>query len=672
MDTPIPIIDIFAGPGGLGEGFSALKSKSGESIFKVKLSIEKDVFAHRTLQLRAFFRQFDKTSVPSSYYEYLEGKIDKEKLFRKYPREASNAKKEAWRIELKRANRGKIKSRINAALTGDTNWVLIGGPPCQAYSLIGRSRMRRKNGRKYARDRRHFLYKEYLQILADHQPPVFIMENVKGLLSSEIKNQNTFELIISDLKNPLEVNRFNTDEPLTYKLFSFSEKRPTDDELEPEDFVVRSEDYGIPQARHRIFIFGIRSDIYKSELTLLEKTKQTFIEDVIGDLPKLRSGLSKKEDTAKAWRDAIKSISEAKWLDAISPDIQEAIKKALKRVGASFKRGSSYLEVPSTPKKHVDWYVDEALAGVCNHETRRHIQKDLHRYFFASVFARLNDRSPTLNDFPKELLPNHKNVQKAIDGSMFNDRFRVQVRGRPATTVVSHISKDGHYYIHYDPAQCRSLTVREAARLQTFPDNYFFEGNRTQQYHQVGNAVPPLLANKIASIVFEVLENSRKLAMTDVLTKDKRSKFMSRIHGKGNKDTGGLQDAIPIDEFQAIEWLTEVTNNFQNGNLGKIEKDKFLRAWNAIAFLFGHLHLDSAKDNGKTLIQQQSIQFPVMEKKIPHLIRPIYAQSGWPLGLVPMAAEARKRFENGEITSDEYYFSYVQVAGMHRAGKPGG
>jgi DNA (cytosine-5)-methyltransferase 1 len=234
-----------------------------------------------------------------------------------------------------------------------------------------------------------------------------------------------------------------------------------------------------------------------------------FIDDVIGDLPKLRSGLSKEEDSANQWRAAIKTIENSKWINSVSLELNEAVLSALKRVSNNLTRGKVFLSSFDAPKAYNEWYVDKKLNGVCNHETRAHIRKDLHRYLFAAIFARINGRSPTLNEFPKELLPNHENVQEAIDGSKFNDRFRVQVRGKPSTTVVSHISKDGHYYIHYDPSQCRSLTVREAARLQTFPDNYFFEGTRTQQYHQVGNAVPPLLARQIAAIVFNVFKDSK-------------------------------------------------------------------------------------------------------------------------------------------------------------------
>ena len=508
MTIPIPIIDIFAGPGGLGEGFSALRSDSGEAIFKIKLSIEKDFSARQTLLLRAFFRQFEKGKVPSSYYKYLQGKITKETLFKKYPKEATNAKKEAWRIELKQPNRQKIKERISIALGEVDNWVLIGGPPCQAYSLVGRSRMQGEDKEKYAKDRRHFLYKEYLQILADHQPPVFVMENVKGLLSSKIKKQSTFELIISDLKNPLNVNRFNTNESLTYKLFSFSTERSMDEELKPEDYIVQSEEYGIPQARHRIFIFGIRSDVHNCRIEPLTKAEHVSIHDVISDLPVLRSGLSREDDNSTRWYDVIQSISTAEWLNTISPDIQTEIVNELANVRSDLTRGESFLKVSAIPIEHSDWYTDKDFCGICNHETRGHIIEDLHRYFFASVFAKVRKHSPVLSDFPVELLPKHENVQEAVNGSMFNDRFRVQVSGNPATTVVSHISKDGHYYIHYDPSQCRSLTVREAARLQTFPDNYFFEGGRTQQYHQVGNAVPPMLAHQIAGIVFKVLTAS--------------------------------------------------------------------------------------------------------------------------------------------------------------------
>lgn len=503
MDLQIPIIDIFAGPGGLGEGFSSLKSEDGTSVFKIKLSIEKDKFAHQTLELRAFYRQFAGRTVPSEYYQYLRKEIDKKTLFCNYPKEYEAAQREAWRIELGKKNRELIRKRIDEILEGISNWILIGGPPCQAYSLVGRSRIRGGNKRKYREDHRHYLYKEYLQILADHQPPVFLMENVKGLLSSRrVRTESTFELIVADLKQPNNVKRKNTDEILSYKLFSLSTRKKDSGELEPKDYLIRCEEYGIPQARHRVIIFGIRSDVFKYAPEILkEEPNQVSIEDVIQDLPRLRSGLSKGEDSSREWVNAVKSIVRAKWMDSetLPTGLWHKIIEEAEKVDEDLSRGAPFMATGKT--EIVEWFLDSSLSGVCNHESRSHIPEDLHRYFFAAVFAKYNGRSPTLNDFPFELLPKHKNVPDALEGSKFNDRFRVQISGRPSTTVVSHISKDGHYYIHYDPSQCRSLTVREAARLQTFPDNYFFEGNRTQQYQQVGNAVPPLLARKIAEIV---------------------------------------------------------------------------------------------------------------------------------------------------------------------------
>jgi DNA (cytosine-5)-methyltransferase 1 len=158
------------------------------------------------------------------------------------------------------------------------------------------------------------------------------------------------------------------------------------------------------------------------------------------------------------------------------------------------------------PKDFKNWLLDDRVGGVIQHESRSHMPSDLHRYMFASSYAQVVNYAPTLRNFPPMLLPDHVNVD--ADSIPFVDRFRVQVKGDPASTVVAHIQKDGHYYIHHDPAQCRSLTVREAARLQTFPDNYFFEGNRTQQYGQVGNAVPPFLARKIARVIFKFLDTS--------------------------------------------------------------------------------------------------------------------------------------------------------------------
>ena len=159
------------------------------------------------------------------------------------------------------------------------------------------------------------------------------------------------------------------------------------------------------------------------------------------------------------------------------------------------------------PRKKLNrWYRKHSklLKVVLNYQSKRHMEPDIWRYLFASCFAQEQGKPPHLGDYPDNLLPNHKNIDlKNKKNAKFVDRFKVQIADIPATTVMSHISKDGHYYIHHDPSQCRAWTVREAARIQTFPDNYFFEGNRSEQYNQVGNAVPPRLAWQIAKVVAE-------------------------------------------------------------------------------------------------------------------------------------------------------------------------
>jgi len=502
----IPVIDIFAGPGGLGEGFSSLFNEDRERVFKTVLSIEMEKYAHETLTFRSFYRQFNPDDVPDEYYQVLRGELSKEELFglEKFQNEVESAKNEAKRAKLgfedDSVDSDLVDKWIKQALNGEENWVLLGGPPCQAYSIVGRSRNQRTilNADE---DDRVDLYKQYLRIIEAHRPAVFVMENVKGLLSARSKSNSIFEKILEDLKEP------------GYRIFSLV-KEPLnnlfdDPEFKPKDFVIRCEEYGIPQTRHRVILLGVREDFFQGKPQILEKQFPVPLQAVIDDLPRLRSGLSRQKNIWENWGQKVEEITLNGIMESMDDEVAKLVKNTVKKLTNPHKNsGAEFVEhrADYTPLDYErKWFYDERIGGACNHESRGHMGSDLHRYLFASSFAKVNRRSPKMEDFPEKLLPAHKNVQEAIKNKKFADRFRVQLENKPSKTITSHISKDGHYYIHPDPSQCRSLTVREAARIQTFPDNYFFCGPRTSQYVQVGNAVPPLLAKKIAKIVSELI-----------------------------------------------------------------------------------------------------------------------------------------------------------------------
>jgi DNA (cytosine-5)-methyltransferase 1 len=338
------------------------------------------------------------------------------------------------------------------------------------------------------------------------------MENVKGLLSATVNEQRVFTRIIDDLHDPkraiLREGRGTRQNGRShhYNLYSLVHHGLIGD-VELADYVVRAEHVGLPQCRHRVIILGVRDDMNGSKPDLLPTHDRITAAKVLNGLPRLRSGLSKEEDSADAWIAVLEESRNASWFKCLSDrNLKTEILATLNALTQPRSdRGGEFIHGQPSIEYERDWFLDARLNGVCNHSSRGHMSSDLHRYLFAACFADVCGRSPVLSEFPVLLRPNHKNIKAALNGGHFEDRFRVQLRNRPSTTITSHISKDGHYYIHPDATQCRSLTVREAARLQTFPDNYFFCGNRTAQYTQVGNAVPPLLARAVATIVHQLL-----------------------------------------------------------------------------------------------------------------------------------------------------------------------
>jgi len=495
----IPVIDLFAGPGGLGEGFSSITDSDGERVFRTIMSVEKDEQAHKTLRLRAYVRsiQLKSKRVPRVYERYLQ--IHDADAFEKlvtYDAEAWEASGvEALCATLKEGDDSLVeeaRKRLEAKGIQDGKpWVLIGGPPCQAYSLVGRSRRTHDRAGLEA-DPKQTLYKCYLAFINKLQPTIFVMENVKGLLSAKHEGNGVLQCLFADMHEA------------GYEIHSLVKSDPRG----PQDYVVEAERYGIPQARNRVILLGIRKDSAHKETDVLTPLRQLTVREAFEGIPKICSGFSSRN---KGW----KEMNWASYIDSAADKLLatkegKEIKSALLRVKSSRppkKMSKSVVSGKSGP--YAGWYRG-SLGGyrvLANHEARTHMARDLDRYLFCSAYAEATGVSAQLYDFPSYLIPAHKNAQAAKENREveFSDRFRVQLYNRPSTTITSHIAKDGHYYIHPDPEQCRSLTVREAARLQTFPDDYLFEGNRTSQYTQVGNAVPPLLAQQIAKVVARYL-----------------------------------------------------------------------------------------------------------------------------------------------------------------------
>lgn len=520
MPATYGVIDLFAGPGGLGEGFAALEVNSHRP-FRIGISVEKEESAQKTLRLRAFLREYRERhgKLPEEYFSFHAGERH-EPDWKQIDAEAwRHACSEARKLELGSLEAAEeIDLAIERIRSEHKETVLIGGPPCQAYSLVGRARSKGKKDYVPEKDERHFLFREYIRVLDKLRPAIFVMENVKGMLSSTVQSRRVFEMLMEDLSS-----LGHSGEQL-YQLRAF---RLEEDAIRlkkvdnPSEFIVRAEQFGVPQKRHRVIIIGIRSDIADRADAVsipLPGTARVTVSETIGNMPRLRSGLSPaKLDSPNQWKSAVKNAagqlskvarhSTAAELADRFGEISASLATTAhdKRSDRILPAGYGTSNIPL-----LQWLESKEFRSLAQHETRGHMRSDLGRYLFVSTFGEVNGRSPKASDFPEELAPDHRSWSTG----KFADRFRVQLASEPATTITSHISKDGHYFIHPDPLQCRSLTVREAARLQTFPDDYLFLGNRTQQYVQVGNAVPPYLARQIAQLLHAVLQADEASAVS--------------------------------------------------------------------------------------------------------------------------------------------------------------
>jgi DNA (cytosine-5)-methyltransferase 1 len=396
-------IDLFAGAGGLSEGFIR------EGFFPIA-HVEMNKDAADTLKTRLAFHHLSDKKLGSKYFSYLRNEISRDSLWSSVPSELMAS---VVNSEITKKTLPKIFDIIDEQLYFKKVDLIIGGPPCQAYSLVGRSRD--PNGMNG--DKRNYLFRHYAEFLKKYNPKYFVFENVLGLLTAGNKKY------------------------LNEMICLFSEiGYSTDFEI------LNAEEHNVLQKRRRVIIIG-RKGKSKFKFPLLHKGENIWQvkKDLLSDLPSLVPG-------------------------------QEM------NIAQYTKKINSYQEETET-RNGIDF--------TTQHITRQHNERDLEIYSIA-IDRWLNKKERLkYNDLPKRL-QTHNNTDA------FLDRYKVIDPYGHSHTVVAHISKDGHYYIYPDSKQIRSISVREAARIQSFPDNYFFEGGRTAAFKQIGNAVPPLMAHAIA------------------------------------------------------------------------------------------------------------------------------------------------------------------------------
>jgi len=415
------VLDMFAGAGGLTEGFF-------RNDFNIVSHIEMNTHAARTLETRALYHALVEKGHPDIYYRYYNQEMTRDDFLEECT-SVGIPDPGVINCELSRATEDLIVKQVYGRLAEigrDEVDVIIGGPPCQAYSLIGRGR----DPESMRNDPRNHLYLHYLRFINEFEPEIFVFENVPGLISA--RNGEVY----SDFLRRIDRLGYYT-------------------HAEPQ--ILNARDFGVLQNRRRIIFIGWKKD-RNSEYPVFECDESRHrVWNVLRDLPELEPGTG--TDGPQSYR-------------AVRPC--EYLRKYEIRNGQKYVR---------------------------HHIARSHIDRDREIYRIAIRMWNNSQRRLRYNELP-ENLKTHKNQ------SSFRDRFKVVDGDGLSHAVVAHLSKDGHYFIHPDIRQARSLTVREAARLQSFPDNYLFEGPRTAQYVQIGNAVPPLMATGVAREIRSLLEKT--------------------------------------------------------------------------------------------------------------------------------------------------------------------